>query len=103
MNVYPVLETDLQAISMFNGLTATFASVGAGFLTFALGLIVQAIFVASGPAEEGNELKGATEALTYVGAPVCLVMAVLFAALAFWAYKSRGTRLADIEEQTTYV
>lgn len=96
VTVYPVLDSDLQMISMFNGLGTVFASVAAGWLTFGVGLIAQAVFVASGEASDGHSLQGGSEALTYVLAPISFVMCAIFAGLAAWALIRRGTRLKEI-------
>ena len=91
VKIYPLQESELRMVGMFNTLTSVFLSVGSGLLTFGLGLTVQAIFT--------DKLSGTAEALTYVVAPLCFVLALVFFGLAEWARRSRETEMGNIRRE----
>lgn len=93
VKIYPVVESELKTLSILNSLALVFSSVGTGLLTFAVGVVTDA-------AVQG-QLTDYGRALVCVVAPVFGTLALISYGIAVAAWRSRGSELSRIREEST--
>lgn len=89
---YPVIESEIGRISTLNTLSSVCFSVMSAFVSFAVGIWVNALFVANPPAEG--------KILSEVVAPACCFAAIVAAGLGLWAVHSRSNAWRDIRRES---
>jgi hypothetical protein len=93
VQAYPVFENEIRSISTLNSLSAVFFSIMSAFISFAVGIWVNALFVQNPPPEG--------KLLSEVAAPACCVAAVVAACLGIWAVCSRSNAWKDIRRESS--
>jgi hypothetical protein len=93
LRAYPILESEIRSLSMFNTLAAICFSFMSAFISFAVGIWVNALFVES-PPPEGR-------ILSHVAAPACCLFAAIAAGLGIWAIVSRTSTWRDIRRESS--
>jgi hypothetical protein len=93
LRAYPILDSEVKSLSMFNTLSAVCFSVMSAFISFAIGIWVNALFVADPPAEG--------KILSHVAAPACCLFAAIAAGLGIWAIWSRTSTWRDIRRESS--
>lgn len=93
VRVLAIHEHEVEQISFMNGISSLCFSIGAGLLSFAAGLWVNAAFQ--------NELSPEGRVLTTIGAPTAVLFAAVAFILAFVALAKRGSMLTTIKSQST--
>jgi hypothetical protein len=90
--VYALHEHEIQTISMMNTQATVFFSAGSGFVSFGLGIIVNALFQ--------TNLTPSGEVLFKIGAPLVVLCSMLFFGLGFWAIHKRNNTFAQIKRES---
>jgi hypothetical protein len=93
LRAYPILDSEVRSLSMFNTLSAVCFSVMSAFISFAVGIWANALFVENPPAEG--------RILSHVAAPACCVIAIIALALGVWAIWSRTSTWRDIRRESS--
>lgn len=83
VTIYPIDESKLETISIFNGLTTAFSAVGTGSLMFAFGIAVD-IAITGESTEQGKTFAVAI----YWACAVITAIAYVVAAIAFFRRRS---------------
>lgn len=91
VSAYPVFENEIRSISTFNSLSIVCFSIMSAFVSFAVGIWVNAFFVEN-PPPEGR-------VLSHLGAPACCVVAAIAGGLGIWAIRSRSNAWKDIRRE----
>jgi hypothetical protein len=81
LRAYPILESEVKSLSMFNTLSSVCFSVMSALMSFAVGIWVNSLFIENPPAEG--------KILSHVAAPACCIAAAIAAGLGIWAIWSR--------------
>jgi membrane protein DedA with SNARE-associated domain len=89
---YAVFETEVASISSLNAQTTVFFSIASALVSFAAGIWANALF--------SEKLTAAGEVAAYIGAPLLVVIAVVFAGLGYHAFKTRKSQVEDIRRQS---
>ncbi|MBM3142027.1 MAG: hypothetical protein FJ005_03120 [Chloroflexi bacterium] len=92
LKTYPLNENELYSITWFNTLTSVFASIATTILLFGIGLKQDAIVQ--------NVLTEQAKLLTNTGFWLCLILALLFYALALALWFGRRSMLHRILRET---
>lgn len=92
VKAYPVIESEIGRISMFNTLSLVCFSCMSAFISFAFGIWANALFVPNPPAEG--------KILSDVVAPACCLAAIVAAGLGLWAILSRTNAWRDIRRES---
>ena len=92
LRAYPILDSEVKSLSIFNSLSAVCFSVMSAFISFAVGIWVNTLFVEKPPPEG--------KVLSYVAAPACCVLAVVAFGLGIWAIYSRNSTWRDIRRES---
>ena len=92
MNIYPIQESELRSISMFNTMAMFFYSIGTGLLSFGFGLY------ANGAMQESLTPTGTI--LKEIVAPICWAVSVCIYGLAIWSTKTKKSELGRILEES---
>lgn len=89
---YPVLETELKSVSMYNTLVAVCFSVASGLFSFGLGLLINAFIL-------GN-VAGTSAALVWLILVLCVVLALVFVIGGIWAWCNRRSEWKRIVQES---
>jgi hypothetical protein len=92
VSAYPVFENEIRSISTFNSLSIACFSIMSAFVSFAVGIWINAFFIEN-PPPEGR-------VLSHVGAPASCVVAVNAAGLGIWAIRPRSNAWKDIRRES---
>lgn len=93
MKVYAIPENELRSLSLLNTLSMAFFSASSGFLSFAIGLWINAAFQST--------LTPAGKILSIVGAPIAVILSIIFGGLGIWAWKTRKSGLETVEKESS--
>lgn len=92
LRAYPILDSEVRSLSIFNSLSAICFSVMSAFISFAVGIWVNALFVEKPPPEG--------EVLSHVAAPACCALALVALVLGIWAICSRSSTWRNIRRES---
>jgi hypothetical protein len=92
LRAYPILDSEVRSLSIFNTLSAICFSVMSAFTSLAFGIWVNSLFVEK-PPPEGKILSN-------VAAPACCVVAAVAFFLGIWAVYSRTSTWRDIRRES---
>ena len=95
LRAYPILDSEVRSLSIFNSLSAICFSIMSAFISFAVGIWVTALFVEKPPPEG--------QVLSHVAAPAFCVLAVVALVLGIWAICSRSNTWRDIRRESAQV
>jgi hypothetical protein len=90
--IYPIFESELRTISIFNALTAAGFSIGTGLLTFAGGLLIQTW-------QQDKPSPNAWKVVEIID-PILAVLAIVSYIFAIWAMKTRDSELNKIKKES---
>jgi hypothetical protein len=93
LRAYSILDSEVKNLSMFNTLSAVCFSVMSAFISFAVGIWVNSLFVENPPAEG--------KILSHVAAPASCVFAVIAFCLGIWAIWTRTSTWRDIRRESS--
>lgn len=93
VRAYPVFENEIKTFNLFNTLATIAIAIGSSFLSFAVGILTNAMFV--------EDVTAAGEIMSRVVAPVLGILAVVAFILSVWAAKSRGTTWDTIKNESS--
>ena len=93
LRAYPILDSEVKSLSIFNTLSAICFSIMSALISFAVGIWVNALFVVDPPAEG--------KVLSHIAAPACCILATIAAGLGIWAIYSRTTTWRDIRRESS--
>ena len=92
MKAYPVYENELNTFGLLNTLALAFFSLGSGFASFGVGLLVDAAFA--------KDLSDLSEVLIKVMVPVCGILAILFFLGGIWALLTRRSEVKRVKSES---
>lgn len=90
VNAYPLHDSDIESLSLFNNLSTLFFNFCSFLLALALGIWTNAAFVER-PTAEG-------QILAWVAAPIMIFFSVVFLGWAIWAHVKRKTIWSEIRK-----
>ncbi len=90
--VYPITDSELNELKVFDNFATLFWSVGCGFLTFAGGLVFDVII---------DMPDAKVTASAYGWASLCGIIGAFFAGLAIWAVRRKKSAFDRVKEQST--
>jgi hypothetical protein len=92
LRAYPILDSEVRSLSIFNSLSVVCFAIMSAFISFAVGIWVNSLFVEKPPPEG--------VILSQVAAPACCVLAVVAFGLGIWSICSRSNTWRDIRRES---